>query len=825
MSSGPSQKKKKRHVQLTRDIAIRRLNNRQARSKPSQLAVLKEVFEEAKDRGRFVGDTMFWKYFEDLNVDRIYHTDSVEYRNLKVMCCETMFYVVLLICITAYAYSMQAWDVYDARQQQVDYWSGCDADGNCKIAQVDDMSSFWNWMQTELVEQAFTPANNSGAPPVATILTQFPQNDFTIKWYPRFVGPATSNVLLGSIRIRQLRVERNKGCHVSQLFGHAYPDCFGPYGSEQRSTVAYAPRYAPSYLSSCYVWQNEEKTKQGALLGDQSTYGGDGFMFELPVHRSEASVMLSDLREWHWIDRATRAIVLELTTLNVNVDKIVNTRILFEFGPTGSIQATVRSKAASIFFFTPSLKPGRDLLVFLFQILMLITFLMYCILISCVMYKTCGGFLGERPFSKMCKAGCKKSLSFLGNMLIHYYRYGWNIVDLFIIILFWIHAAYRMEMYAAKSREPMLAPTVIGHPEKFMPFSHLMAKLEYSTNALAVLLIFAWVKLFKYLCMSSYFRMLVRILERCAVKLCVFLVLLLFLFIGFAVAFSVIMGSHDPKFATVPGSFLLLCFYLTDGYDVVPEWFDPGREQLMPVVFVMYIAVIYFVLMNIFLAIVLDVYATAWSGTKLGVGPNPMIVFLRTWWNMRKGLSLVQDTREHNLPAEDLSIRLERLPGIARRKWIDKKRRLQRIARENFQGMELYPDMPDIANTDDAPVGEWTLPSCRKAVQQPGETSRPKGVYDVPPALLKEIISRDQLQRLMDEDSTLPILLGSKSAVVSFEGSDKLHLKLQMQMALWQLATVQSVEVTTQTSKVKRRVYPSSGCKDTCSEGSTSWKR
>merc|ERR1712079_171958 len=170
---------------------------------------------------------------------------------------------------------MQAWDVYDARQQQVDYWSGCDAVGNCKIAQVDDMSSFWSWMQTELVEEAFTPANNSGAPPVAQILTQFPDNDFTIKWYPRYVGPATSNVLLGSIRIRQLRVEKNKGCHVSQLYGHAYPDCFGPYGSGQRSTVTYAPRYAPSYLSSCYIWQDEEETKQGALLGDQSTYGGD----------------------------------------------------------------------------------------------------------------------------------------------------------------------------------------------------------------------------------------------------------------------------------------------------------------------------------------------------------------------------------------------------------------------------------------------------------------------------------------------------------------------------------------------------------------------
>eukprot|EP00419_Tripos_fusus_P056551 CAMPEP_0172922906 /NCGR_PEP_ID=MMETSP1075-20121228/208747_1 /TAXON_ID=2916 /ORGANISM="Ceratium fusus, Strain PA161109" /LENGTH=303 /DNA_ID=CAMNT_0013783293 /DNA_START=35 /DNA_END=943 /DNA_ORIENTATION=+ len=290
MSSSPGQKKKKRHIELTRDIAIRRFNNRQTKRKPSQLVVLKEVFEEAKDRGRFVGDTMFWKYFEDIDVDRIYHTDSVEYRNLKVMCLETMFYVVLLIFITSYAYSMQAWDVYDARQQQVDYWSGCDADGNCKIAKVDDMSSFWNWMQTELVEQAFT--NNSGAPRVAEILTEFPNNDFTLKWHPRFVGPGRSSVFLGSIRVRQLRVEKNKGCQVSQLFGHTYPDCFGPYGSGQRSTTKYAPRYVPSYLSSCYVWRNEGETKQGALLGDQSNYGGDGFMFDLPVYRSEATVML-----------------------------------------------------------------------------------------------------------------------------------------------------------------------------------------------------------------------------------------------------------------------------------------------------------------------------------------------------------------------------------------------------------------------------------------------------------------------------------------------------------------------------------------------------
>merc|ERR1712107_489765 len=141
--------------------------------------------------------------------------------------------------------------------------------------------------------------------------------------------------------------------------------------------------------------------------------------------------------------------------------------------------------------------------------------------------------------------------------------------------------------------------------------------------------------------MSRYFRVLVRILERCALKLCMFLILLLFILTGFAFAFSVVIGSRDPNFASVPGSFLLLCFYLADIYEVEPEWFDPASEQLMPVVFVFYVSIIYFVLMNMFIAIVLDIYATARPRSKLDhAGPNPMIVFLRTFWNMMIGMSL-----------------------------------------------------------------------------------------------------------------------------------------------------------------------------------------
>ena len=42
--------------------------------------LFKDIFEETPDKDRFVGDVMFWKFFEDIDANRIYHTNSVEYR-------------------------------------------------------------------------------------------------------------------------------------------------------------------------------------------------------------------------------------------------------------------------------------------------------------------------------------------------------------------------------------------------------------------------------------------------------------------------------------------------------------------------------------------------------------------------------------------------------------------------------------------------------------------------------------------------------------------------------------------------------------------------
>jgi len=482
----------------------------------------------------------------------------------------------------------------------------------------------------------------------------------------------------------------------------------------------------------------------------------------MPWNATDSRMMLGDLRNWGWMDQATRAVILELSTLNTNVNVIVNTRIVFEFGPTGAVLGTVKSTGGLVTLFTPATSTPQAMTLFAMQIVVLFLFFIYTIYAGWLMVKTCKNFIGENPLKYLKKQSIGGKISFFFNTGFHYLRYAWNLVDLIMITLFYCHVVLRINTYLAIQSEPNMVPNVIGHPEKFMPFSRVMFTLVYSNNILSLLAMVTYIKLFKYLCMSSYFRLLVKILEKCIKKLAVFSVLLVCIFFGFSVAFFVGMGGEEANYSGLSGSFLVGFFLLIDGYEVDINWFEPGKDAIMPIVFFIYIALVYFVLMNVAVAIVLDVYATADKSAKEDPDrKNPMLVFLYTYYKMMLGISLVGDTAEEHMSSEDLSIPLELLPGIVRRKWIEKKRKMQRIANETFAGMELYPVDLDGANKDGTTT-DWMLPSSRTDVfdnMNSALVKRPLSLYDIPEALLKSEVSRAQLQRLMDEDETLPVLL------------------------------------------------------------------
>jgi len=324
-----------------------------------------------------------------------------------------------------------------------------------------------------------------------------------------------------------------------------------------------------------------------------------------------------------------------------------------------------------------------------------------------------------------------------------------------------------------KAWYPNLALDVIGHPEKFMPFSSVMVSITQSLQVVAIMCILVWLKSFKYLCMAKPFRLLVRILEKCAKELILFSVVLLFVFFGFAVCFFVAYGGTDSDYSTISGSFLVLFFLLMDGYRVDPWWFAPGKVMIMPIVFFCYIAVVYFVLLNVFLAIVLDVYAFTnhlflIQSRKHDGKENPMYMFTKTFLAWLKGISLIKNEHEENMKSEDLAIHLDLLPGLVRRKWIEKKRKMQRVADQSFAGLTLFPEDEGLLFQEGTQLGaDWSLPNSRidMARMINAKPSKPIPIYEIPDGMLTQTISRSQLQRLMDEDNSLPLLLGETTAV------------------------------------------------------------
>jgi hypothetical protein len=782
---GEKKKKDRPEVPLTRDTVLRRRNARQDVHKESPLTTLQEIFEETNDKSRFVGDTMFWKYFEDIDIHRVMDTKSVEYLNLRFMFCETAFYVLLVILFTAYAYSLTSLSVFEARNAELNYWGGCNLEtGDCTIKEAKDMASFWSWMSNEFVPKAFTEYTPT-APEVAQIQTTFSSNEFPLTWSPRFIGPNRANLLLGTVRVKQLRVKKNMGCEVSSLYAHVFPDCYGKFTSVSEDRENFRPRFVPSYLTGAYKYQSATETTQISQVGEQSEYPGGGFIIDLPVNKTDSLVMINDLKQWYWIDKSTRGIVLEFTTLNVNINVLVNNRILFEFGATGSVTPIHDCTAAQVFFFQASQKAGNAFNAFILQMFAIISFGIQTLYCFFLMYKTCMNFLGgSASFGRACRNAIHmlkkkpftamwKGTKLFFRTFYHFLRYEWNLMDFLILSLWYVHTGFRFMTYSYKAFYPNLAPEAIGHPEKFMPFSVCLVPLIRSMNVISVLSILVWMKSFKYLCMLNQFRLLVRILEKCAKELVVFAIVLLFVFAGFAVCFFVAYGATDANFSTISGSFLVLFFLLMDGYRVDPWWFAPGKLQIMPIIFFIYIIIVYFILLNVFLAIVLDVFSFTnhlfvVQLERIKERPNPMMVFIRTYIAWLKGISLIRNEHEESMRSEDLCVDLDLLPGLVRRKWIEKKRKMQRVADQSFAGLCLFPEDEGLLfETQKGPGTDWMLPNSRMDMAKMinAQPSKPVSIYDIPMGMMKQTISRSQLQRLMDQDNSLPLLLGTSQAV------------------------------------------------------------
>ncbi|KAI0985913.1 hypothetical protein GJ496_010791 [Pomphorhynchus laevis] len=139
---------------------------------------------------------------------------------------------------------------------------------------------------------------------------QFLLNDF---FYIISSGNGTlqqTNVILGTIRLRQLRV-RSDTCHVHKSFSRVRNKCYPYYSPDVESTKMFGRdmkwRYSPPKHS--YT----ERYKFG-------TYHSGGFQVELDPSSTTLLVDLYGMVKNKWIDHYTSTIFIELFTYNPSLD-------------------------------------------------------------------------------------------------------------------------------------------------------------------------------------------------------------------------------------------------------------------------------------------------------------------------------------------------------------------------------------------------------------------------------------------------------------------------------------------------------------------------
>jgi hypothetical protein len=177
----------------------------------------------------------------------------------------------------------------------------------------------------------------------------------------------------------------------------------------------------------------------------------------------------------------------------------------------------------------------------------------------------------------------------------------WNLLDWFILSLFLVCISQRYTWYQQGLQQTVFSADTFTdiHGVAFL------AKMEVNLSSLNAFAIYF--KTFKYLDMVPGMDQLFLTLGFCAKELFIFLIMFFIVYIGFGMAFHLAFGLMVPEYRTVGTSLISLLRVILGDFD-----FDALMNANRPMAFILissYIILVFFILMNMLLAIIGDAYS------------------------------------------------------------------------------------------------------------------------------------------------------------------------------------------------------------------------
>ncbi|CAB4058862.1 PKD2 [Lepeophtheirus salmonis] len=364
-----------------------------------------------------------------------------------------------------------------------------------------------------------------------------------------------SSRLIGVPQLRQLRI-RNDSCLVNSRFRKWINVCYGHYSREIENVDSFESIIPRIYTNpDAWIYQSEKELNEYNFWGQLAVYSGAGSVQTLTKDRKSTSRIIQELKEGMWITRGTRFISLDFTLYNVNSNLFSIIRFSYEFPPTGGVVPLLTVDTVKLLRYLDS----SDYVIMGSE-MVLALFILYYFIEECLE---------------------------IHSQRLKYFKGFWNILDLFVIIVTSLVLAFNV--YTTYS-VTFLLRSLLSVDDYFPEFISLARTYQYLQEVSAIAVFIAWIKVFKYISFNKTMLELSGTLRQSAPDVLGFLYSCfksyLQLLLMWRISFLV------PKFR-----------------DFDYAAMENADSVIGPIWFVSYIFFVFFILMNMFLAIISDKYS------------------------------------------------------------------------------------------------------------------------------------------------------------------------------------------------------------------------
>lgn len=139
-------------------------------------------------------------------------------------------------------------------------------------------------------------------------------------------------------------------CHVSMEKFKLSKICEDDYSSRNEERNSFLPNWTmnrnisniSTSILNAFRYRSGNELDTYIYVGDHGRYASGGYVYEFRGSIASLQSNLSQLHSLNWIDAQTRAVLIQLSLYNPNINTFISVTILAEFLSTGQIIPSAR---------------------------------------------------------------------------------------------------------------------------------------------------------------------------------------------------------------------------------------------------------------------------------------------------------------------------------------------------------------------------------------------------------------------------------------------------------------------------------------------------